>query len=313
MADNKPVFGIIYGKSGRGKTFGITRAFAADGVFISPKRSIEAQTWFGVDLGKRLIEDNDFGTSDATDFIKKHGKKVRRIIFDDYSLGVDAEVRRIRKSVSGWKVWERLVDKHYELRDAALDADCDVWLVMHEQNPRTIQKDGHDKVIQGAPLVPGFVLPEKLPAMAQLVARVVWDKGVGGGWPWVYQTGPDPEYQTKNRCGVATPHRFPPNLAEILRRGGRDVPYPKELPWMNKAVDMVADTLLQEWSKGDEADTEGVLRAANKTFSDKGFDPRHILWAMSDGWARAKLVHAEQNVVDAWITGVVSNDEAEEI
>lgn len=299
---SEPVFSIVYGPSGAGKTHSAVGAFAA-GLFMAPKRAMGPAAWYGVDVSKRTVEAS--GVMEATALIKQYGTKVPSLVIDDASIMCDIELRRCRKQAKGWAVFDLLVDRVYDLRDAALAAGCHVMLTFHEQGPRTKEDGGTVKALKGAPLIAGWQLPEKLPAMAEVVAHMVYDKSLGG-WPYVYQTGPDPDWVAKDRLSIF-PARFPANMGEALRAAGRDVPRPKEFSWMESVVEQGAG-LIRPALDGD-GNVEDVVRAFASKLGEKVKDPRHVRWAVRDAWDRAQLRRLHETAVDSFISSIVRDDD----
>jgi hypothetical protein len=282
----RSVFGITYGPAKVGKTLAMCRAFP-DGFFISPTGGLTTAAWLGWEV-KTTPPKFELTIDNIKEIIIKAGKKYPAIIVDDFSLIVDAEVSRLKKLYASnpnkYAAWDRLNEMVYELRDVAREAPCHVFFTMHEASPREVRKGTNVRYIKGCPLIPGWQLPEKLPAMADFVARVVHDDEAIG-WPNVYQTGPDAEYVTGDRLSI-TPPRFPLNLRELLLAAGYPLPRPAQLAWMEDVVEKTAQALLPIVRA--EGDVKPVLMAVVKKLQSKQ-NPKHIRWAMADAMDRATL------------------------
>tara|TARA_R100001594_G_scaffold42369_1_gene74423 strand:- start:6879 stop:7799 length:921 start_codon:yes stop_codon:yes gene_type:complete len=295
-------FTILYGPSGAGKSTVAGKA-APMGLFYSPKGGMSsASSYLGIDL--KVVPAT--GVAEATELIRKNHKKYPAITIDDLSLIIDQELARLRKSYSGWTVFDKLNERVYDLRDAAREASCHILLTMHEQPPREIKKHDSTRYIKGGPLCPGYQLPEKLPAMADFVARIVYDPSALG-WPYVFQVGPDAEYVTKDRYSIAPP-RFPLNIGELQREAGYEIALPKGMEWMEKGVEALAQKLLPELGK-EEPDIKKILVPFASKLGNKISDQRHIRWCLSDALDRAVLRLSREGLVTNFIINLTEKEE----
>jgi hypothetical protein len=289
------IFGIEYGPCKTGKTLAAVRAFP-DALFIAPRGALLCAKWLAWE--PQVIEaDAKMGIKQMIEVINKAGKKYPAIIIDDFSILCDVELSACKKKHPGWSAFDVFNNRVYDLRDAARMAPCHVILTMHEQPPKEV-KNGN-KWLPGSPLIPGWQLPEKLPAMADFVARIVYDEEATG-WPYLYQVGPDKNYITGDRLAIM-PDKFPLNLREALIAADIEVPRPEALAWMDPVVDQLADKINEELAKGKDRDVKGMLRHAFPQLQEKIPEPRHIRWVFADALDRAYLRRHNNNLVDAFI------------
>ena len=186
----------------------------------------------------------------------------------------------------------------YELQDVCRNADCHIIKTMHEQAPKEVGQPGSKRWIKGGPMIGGWQLVEKLPAMCDVVARVVYDKS-SPGWPYVYQTGPCPDYTTGDRLAIS-PEKFPLNLREMMLAANIDVPRPVEFEHLDAHVDALCQELLQEFAER-KPDVKRVFREALPNLSSAIDDPRHIRWVFADSLDRASLCDHNNNILDGYI------------
>ena len=285
------LLGILYGPSGSGKTLALIRAFP-EGLFISPAGALLCAQHLGWEPKGRLFTT----LQDVTETIQRESDKYPAIIVDDLSLLADQEMVEIRKRFSGWSANAELNRRITLLRDAARAASCHVFITMHERAPREVKHEGNTRYIPGSPLIPGWEMAEKLPAMCDFVARVVYDEMTPWPWPYVYKTGPDPHYVTKDRLGVLRP-TIPMNLRPLLVAKGFAVPRPKELQWMDSIVDQLAPMLVPIL---DDAEELKILltKAALKLSKHR---PEHIVWCLTDAIDTAQLLTHESTKVESFI------------
>lgn len=295
------LFAITYGPSGCGKTLAAIRAFP-DGLFLAPKGATKCAAYLGVTPKTT----NPTSVGEIVNTLRsKEAKKYSAIIVDDFSLIADAELQRCKAKYKGWAAFDQFNQRVYELRDAARESDRPVIFTMHQQPPKEVSNDSGTKSIPGAPLIPGWQLPEKLPAMADFVARVVYTGESLGSWPYVYQTGPDPAYITKDRLGIS-PATFPLNLRVILLAAGYDLPRPKDLQWMERVVQGASiklQPILQEKNK------EELQQLLSKIFTQLStkYEQKHIRWALMDAIDTATLKLHQSSLVDTFITNISNN------
>lgn len=289
-----PVFGLTYSSPKRGKTLAMIRAFPG-ALFLALKGGLKCASWLGLEqrqLNQMVADDVD----QMIKIIRAAKAKYPAIVIDDATLQFDAEYARIKKKDSTWSGNDKFNKKIIELRDVCRDAPVHVFWTMHEQPPREVKKvgDNYGKLIPGTVLVPGWQLPEKLPAMVDFCARIVYDDSMIG-WPLVYQTGPDEEFITGNRLSNS-PTRFPLNIGELLRQAGYDVPCLKGFEWMEPVSEQLATKLVDN-----PEEVGNTLREASAKLAEKIKNQRHIRWALQNGIDRANLWRYQANLLDTFL------------
>lgn len=288
------MFGLTYGRSKVGKTLALVRAFP-DALFIAPPGSLTCAKWLDwepqvLTVGRRQ------GFKYITEALKKASGKFPAVVVDDLSILADAELETCKNVAPGFAAFDLFNKRLYDLRDAAREAKCHVVFTCHEQAPREVKKDQHNRYIPGAPLIPGWQAPEKLPAMVDFCARVVHDDHAAG-WPFMYATGPDQNYIQGDRLAIL-PERFPLNLREAMLGAGIEVPRPKDLDWMDKYVEATAQDLLEE-STEKKPDYQRVLTATAGVLVDHS--PRHVRWVLADAMDRMVLRQHQSNMITDFI------------
>jgi len=278
-----------------GKTLAMLRAFPS-GLFFSLPGGLDCVSWLGLETGN-IAHKTGLTVDEMAAAIKAAGTRYPAIIIDDASLQFDAEYLRIKKKQPTWQGNESFNQKILELRDVCRDAPVPVFWTMHEQPPREVKKLGENlgKIIKGTVLVQGWQLPEKLPAMASFVARVVHDDA-SIGWPRVYSIRPDEEYITGSRVDFAIPDQFPLNIGEMLRSVGEEVPRLKGFEWMENVVETLSARMLDN-----PADIKTVLKEAADKLKDKVPNQRHIRWALADSFDRANLKRYQATLLDTFL------------
>jgi hypothetical protein len=290
-----PIFGITYGPPKVGKTLAMVRAFP-EALFLAPKGALGCTSWLGIKAKAATAPNVDT----LIGAVKKAGSRYPAIVIDDASIQFEQEYQRIKSKDRSWGGNAKFNEKIFELRDVCRDSPVHVFWTMHEAPPREVkaQEAKLGKIIPGTVLVPGWQLPEKLPAMVDFIGRVVYDDDFVG-WPYVYQTGPDPDYITGDRLSI-TPDRFPLNIGEVLRAAGYDVPRAKGLEWMEAAVEAVAkillDVIVQESDIKDalEPVIPGLLKRANQ-------NQKHVRWVIADAHDRANLQRHSASILDNYL------------
>lgn len=287
---NIDMFGLTYGRAKVGKTLALVKAFP-HGVFVAPKGALTCAKY--LDWEPKVIEvPSSKGFKYITNLVKRASTKFPAVVVDDLSLIADTELQQCRDMAPGFAAFDLFNKRLYELRDAARDAECHVFFVCHEQPPREVKKDQYNRYIPGAPLIPGWQAPEKLPAMVDFCARVVHNDS-GPGWPFMYATGPDQNYIQGDRLAVL-PSQFPLNLREAMLGAGLDVPRPESLAWMDEYVEAIAQDLLEE--RGEQKPNyRRVMTAATGALEHKS--PHHVRWVLNDAMDRMVLRTHQRNML----------------
>lgn len=291
------IFAIIYGRPKCGKTVMLAAGFPC-GKFITPAGGALSASHLGITLDTWEIT-TDTGFKEIADFIRAESQNYPAIIIDDFSLICDAEVARCQRAHSGFAAFDEFKNRTTMLRDVCRAAQCHVILVMHEQAPREVKKPGSTRFIHGGPLISGYQMVERLPAMTDMVVRVVHDDEAPGQWPFVLEAGPDPDYITGDRLGVL-PSSFPMNLREVMLAAGYDIPRPEALAWMDEKVEAASKALIKEMAK-DDGDVRPILAKMAKRLSGKVKDHRHIRWVLNDALHRAQLRLHKRNLLTDFV------------
>ena len=292
------IFAIIYGRPKTGKTVMLGAGFPG-AKFITPAGGALSGSHLGITLDTMEVT-KDVGVQQIADFIQAEGANYPAIIIDDFSLIADSEVARCQKSFSGFAAFDEFNKRITSFRDVCRAAQCHVFIIMHEQPPREVKKPGSTRFIHGGPLIAGWQMGEKLPAMVDLVVRVVHDDEAPGRWPFMLEAGPDADYITGDRLGVM-PDRFPMNIREVMLAAGYDVPRPEALAWMEPKVEAASKALVKEMSKGDP-EVRPILAKVAKSLSSKVEDHRHIRWVLNDALHRAQLRLHQRNLLTDFIS-----------
>ena len=294
------LFIITYGPAKIGKTLATVRA-VPDGLFIAPRGALTCARY--LDWEPKVIETGPkVGITQITEAIKQAQDKFPAIIVDDFSIICDQELAACKKTHAGWSAFDVFNKRVYDLRDAARAASCHVILNMHEQAPKEVGQSDEKRWIKGCPMVPGWQLPEKLPSHADLVLRVVYDEKAIG-WPYLYQSGPDPDYITGDRLAI-TPERFPLNLREVLKLAGCDLPRPEELTHFDPLVDEICKDLIPELATKRPKVKDLLSSWAQKLTDEDKLCPQHMRWIFSDALDRAHLTQHNNNLVSNFINNL---------
>ena len=293
------IFAIIYGRPKSGKTVAMASAFP-DGKVITPAGGALSGSHLGITLDTMEVT-SSVGVQQIADFIQAQSENYPAIIIDDFSLIADAEVARCQKAHSGFAAFDEFNRRITDFRDVCRAAKCHVFIIMHEQAPREVKKPGSTRFIHGGPLIAGWQMGEKLPAMVDLVVRVVHDDEAPGQWPFVLEAGPDADYITGDRLGVMPPRGFPMNIREVMLAAGYDIPRPEALAWMEPKVEAASKALVKEMSKGDP-EVRPILAKVAKSLSSKVEDHRHIRWVLNDALHRAQLRLHKRNLLTDFIS-----------
>jgi len=293
---SKYVYGGTYGPAKTGKTLAMVRAFP-DALYIAPRGALLCANWIGCKV-KVVEADERIGIGEIAKLIKAHSAEYPAIVVDDFSIIADTELAKCKKAVAGWGAFDIFNKRVYDMRDAARNAACHVFLTMHEQAPKEVGQDGQKRWVKGCPLIPGWQLPEKLPAMWDFCARVVYDK-TAKGWPYVYQTGPCPSYITGDRLAI-TPETFPLNLREVLLAAGYDVPRPESFKGFDEHVEALSQDLSQTLADK-RPDVKTVFSSWEERLLTTVQDPKHVRWIFLDALDRASLRKHSSNLLHNFI------------
>lgn len=327
MAADKFLSGVIYGKSGTGKTTSLIGAFPR-ALMIGPRGCDTCASYYGISFDKRVQvikpepsnPKKNQGAKEVADILRtyeelfaKNNVKNGTILIPDLTIIAEYTYQKHLALSPGnkYKVGDAYNQEMMQLLDTILTTNAHVWVDMHEQDPRVAGIEGKTRNIPGGPKVSGWVLPESLPGRFEFVARVVHDPEIGLTWPFVYQTRGDGLYLCKDRYSVSPQcGRFPPNLGELMRAAGYDLP--RAFAWMEAAVEDIATELFAEMNRGD-GDIPAKLRELKPKFIGLSKDLRHIRWAFKDGLERALLRRSQAGILDGFFaSATVTAEEAVE-
>ena len=293
MSQKDFVVGMGYGPAKVGKTVATIRAFP-NALFVAQPGAMLCANYLEWEPKVVEVRGNQ-GFKHITDVVKKASGKVPAIVIDDFSLIADVELSTCKVQAQGFAAFDLFNQRTYQLIRACREAQSHVLITCHEQAPREVKKDQHSRYIKGCPLIQGWQMPEKLPALVDFCARVVYEKGPG--WPYRYNTGPDQNYVQGDRLAVL-PAKFPLNFREAMLAAGYDMPRPEALAWMDEHVERIAELLLEE-SGAKRPDYKKVMASAASSLSDRS--PRHVRWVLADAMDRMVLRQHQSNLVDSFI------------
>jgi hypothetical protein len=292
---SKTIVGITYGEAKTGKTLAAVRAFP-DALFVAPPGALLCANW--LDWTPNVLDvTGRQGFKFLTETVKKASGKFPAIVIDDFSLIADMELELCKAQASNFAAFDLFNQRTYQLIRAAREAKSHVFFTCHVQAPREVKKDNNNRYIPGAPLIPGWQMPAKFPAMVDFCARVIHDTS-SPGWPYKYATGPDEHYVQGDRLAVL-PATFPLNLREAMLGAGIDVPRPEALAWMDEHVEGISK-LLSAASEAQRPDYKKVMAHAASSFL-ADHSPRHARWVLADAMDRMVLRQHTDNLIADFI------------
>jgi len=275
-----PAFVCAYGPSGVGKTSDTGYSFPG-GLFLAAPGALKPiPALCGYEPSQMPVETMDDATR-AIEAAKARGG-YDAIVVDDFSFLAEQTMASYEKRYSGFRLFGALRDSVLAFRNAARFANLHVVVTCWEKPPR-MRDDGQR--IRGGPDLTGK-LPEQLPAMCDLVLRAAHDPQ-RKPWHGIYRVDGGADYVGKDRDN-GTPSPAPMNLGEILRHNGYAVSRLAGLDWQEPMVEEIAQALVG----GDPKQDRVLLEQVYAALLEKGYDPRHVRWAVRDGWDRAALRRA---------------------
>ena len=283
------VLGTVYGEAKTGKTLSMLKAFP-EALFIGLPGAMMCANYLGWEP-KVLEVKGTQGFKHVAETVKKVDGKFP-IVIDDFSLIADVTLANCQRMADGFKAFDLFNQRTYALIRACRESKSHVFFTCHVQAPREVKKDNNVRYIPGTPLIPGWQMPAKFPAMLDFCARVVHDDS-GPGWPHVLSTGPDPHYIQGDRL-AGLPAKFPMNLREAMLVAGFDLPRPSSLAWMDEVVESTSQLLLAEAGAKRPA-YKKILTEVAATLGDRA--PRHVRWALADAMDRMVLRKHQSNIV----------------
>tara|TARA_R110002110_G_scaffold354356_1_gene564156 strand:- start:2036 stop:2914 length:879 start_codon:yes stop_codon:yes gene_type:complete len=280
------IFATMYGPSKVGKST-CTGAAGAAGLFIAQGGGLlPLKNFLGLD-GLKVKSAQDVAA--ASKIVEAEAGKHPTIVIDDFSILVEQTIALLEKKHSFGEMWRALRAQVLGMRDAArvaTEKGTHVIFNCHESPPKT----SSGKYVRGGPALPGQ-LPEQFSAFSDVVARVVYDE-TAAPWKFVLNTISDPQYIGGDRLAIFPPSS-PMNLAEALRAAGYDLPRPKGMEWMEKAVASLSKSVLDDGIEN----WKTTLKPAAEKLCEKYAKP-HVRWALQDSLHRAIIVNAKSSVVE---------------
>lgn len=283
-----PIFGLVYGQSGLGKTTDMLYSFPT-ALFIGPANGfLPGQTVCGYQ--PRSVDVSLI--SEITQVLTATGRgstagsaaaQARtHLVVDDLSAISENTVRHWQKrGLSRWPLWGKVREEFIDFALAARRYRVDVYLSAWEDEPKTDYET--QKYTRGGPRLHGSI-SDTLPYLCDFVYRAVRQPGLKP-WPVNYLSAASRDYPMKDRFNVvARLGQAPMNLAEILRLRGVSVPRHAGLPWQEGVVEAIAGAM--------EPMSQAHLYAfANECYAGlrERFGPEAARWTVRDALDRVRL------------------------
>ena len=297
-----PSFAVLYGELKAGKTADALATFPGAIFVAAPGALSPAEGLWG--FAQPVAEDLETFAD-----VQRFGEKCPRapaLVIDDASLIADRTVNHYKAKYSGFEIWGAVLTSAIRMRDSLRRRGMHVIMTCHPAPAET--REGVR--LKGGPAFPGQVR-SKLPAAADLLLRAesIANGAAGGqllsaapqllGWPVCYRTARHPDWLQGSRYN--TPDRSPMNLREILRAAGFEVPRIPGLEWQEELADAIAQKLLEVGLADGSKIRAVLLRARDFALARLSREPRHVYWAMRDGYDRAVLRVAQSSQhADLW-------------
>lgn len=305
MTPRDPVFGILYGPSGVGKTSDLLYSLVHALWLAAPGATASAEAMCGYSL---LMPAKDIPTLDtaieimntlATPKGKAIADKIDAVILDDLTLYVDRTIRALAKAGVGAgdprQLWGAVRLKLLDLRDTARRVGKHVFMNAHEGPPKMV----NGARVRGGPALPGAGA-EIVPAACDLVLKASPNSNIPVGWPVEYRCDvKDQDYVSKDRHNV-TPDHAPMNVGEILRAQGFTIRRHPDMPWQEQIVEQAANAMIAK-GLGDVDTVKKILAAtfAQAMKMQPKIDPdtaeKRAIWTQRDAYDRA-ILRAAQGV-----------------
>jgi len=278
-----PAFVCIYGASGFGKTVDVGYAFPNAVYYAKRGGTKSIVSVCGYQPALIAHSTIDAVVKDIPQ-IAKHGK-YDAIVVDEFDFLAEDTLSMLEKKFTGFKLFGELRKAVTTFRNTARDCGLHVVVTCLEKPPKT-KEDGTKQ--RGGPALTGD-LPEKLPAMCDLVLRTGKDP-LRRPWPGVYRLDQNnSEWVTKDRDNN-TPDTAPMNLGEILRAGGYVLSRHPSVPWQEEFVETLAAKLV---AATPAEDTATITEFYGKLLESK-VAPNFAVWTVRDAWDRALLRRYKQ-------------------
>lgn len=279
MENSVAIFALVYGESGLGKSTDMAATFP-NGLFVCRPGGMQcAASFLGVNVREvhvRTLED----VLQLIPLAKEHGHDA--IIVDDLSLLAESTERDYDASGAGgrnrYAKFAHLNSLAAALREQGRYTGIHFAANAHE---RPSGKDAQDRVRRGGPKLPSWNMADSVVHEASLVLRCARDEGRTGKWKSYYGCS-EPGWIGKDRLTAAA-LRSPQNLRAILTAGGYNLSRTPGLEWQDQVVDRVKALL------GEGTESSAIVEDLWPKLTGKGLDPRHVAWALRDGFAAHEL------------------------
>jgi len=275
LAPTDPVFAVVYGDEGVGKTTDALATFPD--ALVLARRGGTAPSWSYLQIpgGIRLLLTSTLAeASECLDLAL--AEKRSAVILDDASLtGQVSEYMIAQAGTKGWDLQDLLAEQALVLAERALNKGIHLLINAHEWAP------GKNRP-RGGPSFPYVRVQQAITHRSNLLLRAVVDPTRTYAWKVVYRAA-DPAWKGKDKVttgGAVDP--APPNLRALLRRAGYRCPRAPGLGWQDEvAYGVVLPALL-----AGEAPQELMTRVYAACV---GLAPAHLDWAWRDGFAAWEL------------------------
>lgn len=273
-----PMFGLSYAPSSYGKTVDAGYTFPK-ALFIAKRGATKSITAVCGYTPPVVLHTN---LDDAAKVIREQGANYGAVVVDEFDFLVEDTLRQLERRYTGFKLFGELRKAVLNFREEARNSAAHVWLTGLEKAPK-VKEDGTR--IKGGPALTGD-LPEKLPAMCDLVLRGARDP-MRKPFPGIYRLdGESSDWVGKDRDD-GTPDPAPMNIGEIMRLNGYDLP--RLFPWQEAAVEKIALEI-----QGDTMSEISIVSEWYTKLLEKKVSPQTARWTVRDGWDRAILRLAKQ-------------------
>jgi hypothetical protein len=283
-----PIFGLVYGQSGMGKTTDMLYSFPT-ALFIGPANGfLPAQTMCGYlprSVNVSLISEltqvlTAAGQNSAA--ANQAAQTRTHLVVDDLSAISESTVRHWQKrGLSRYPLWGKVREEFIDFALAARRYRVDVYLNAWEDEPKTDSEN--QKYTRGGPRLHGSI-SDTLPYLCDFVYRTV-RQPAQKPWPGTYVSATLRDFPMKDRFNVVTKlGSTPMNLAEILRARGVHVPRHPALPWQEGIVDALAAQMDQQAPSNLYAFTNQCYATLRERFG-----PEAARWTVRDAFDRSRL------------------------
>jgi hypothetical protein len=287
MMDTAPLaaFALIYGESGLGKSTDMAATFPGALFVCRPGGMTPAASFLGItvrEIHVRTLEE----VIGLIPLAKEHGHD--SVVVDDLSLLAESTDRDFE--VSGKAARNKFAKYVHlntlcaSLREQGRFVGIHFAANAHER-PRG--KDAQGRERSGGPKMASWNMAESVVHEASIVLRCTQDASRRDKWKSVYDVGGD-GWVGKDRMTAAAA-RSPQNLRAILTAGGYTLARTPGLEWQDEVVGSVKSKL----DSGE--DHASLVEALWPKLTGAGLDPRHVAWALRDGFAAHELRQSTAN------------------